>query len=169
MEVSMKISNIKTKSGKKYGISKLKHGFYQYEDRFYQFNYIPDKLKDSLHIKTYGNDKMISEEQECFSFECDEDIELYVIYPDKHPILPEWLKCYERMRMNITRTDSNPANLKGYFSLYKKVFKKGKVTLYGCSPQRMLGEEWYVETNGAGYCMYSVCVKPISYKDNKER
>ncbi len=157
----MKIQNIKTKSGKEYTINKLKSGYYQYEDRMYQFNYIPDELKGCIHIKTHGNDKMISENKECFIFECDRDIELYVIYPDKHFILPEWLKNYEKMRMNITRMDSNPANLKGYFSLYKTVFTKGKVTLYGCSPVEMLEEEWYLKTYGAGYCMYSVCLKNV--------
>ena len=157
----MNISNIKTTSGKCYGISKLKSGDYQYEDRLYQFNYIPDELNGHIHIKTHGDDKLISEDHECFSFECDEDVEVYVIYPDKHPELPKWLESFARMRMNVTRFDSMPDNLKGYFSIYKKVYPKGKITLYGCSPKKMLQEEWYVTSMGANYCMYSVCVRPV--------
>ncbi len=157
----MNISNIRTASGKSYGFGKLTTGDYQYEDRLYQFNYVPDELKEALHIKTHGNDKLISEDQECFSFECDEDIEVYVIYPDKQPYLPKWLESYERMRMNVTRIDSMCDCLKGYFSIYKRVFPKGKITLYGCSPNKMLQEEWYVESNGANYCMYRVALKPI--------
>lgn len=157
----MDISNIKTASGKSYGLGKLATGDYQYEDRLYQFNYVPDELKEAIHIKTHGNDKMISEDQECFSFECDEDIEVYVLYPDKQPVLPKWLESYERMRMNVTRIDSMCDCLKGYFGIYKKVFPKGKITLYGCSPNKMLQEEWYVESNGTNYCMYSVALKPI--------
>lgn len=90
-----------------------------------------------------------------------EDIEVYVIYPDKQPVLPKWLESYEKMRMNVTRIDSMCDCLKGYFSIYKKVFQKGEVTLYGCSPDNMLNEEWYVESKGANYCMYSVALKPI--------
>ena len=102
----MEISNMKTTSGKCYGIGRLKYGDYQYEDRLYQFNYVPEELKGELHIKTRGDDKLIGEDRECFSFECDEDIEVYVIYPDKHPEVPKWLEDYERMRMNVYKRKS---------------------------------------------------------------
>lgn len=157
----MNISNIKATSEKCYGFGKLTRGDYQYEDRLYQFNYVPEELNGHIHIKTHGNDKLISEDHECLSFECDDDIEVYVLYPDKHPYLPKWLESYERMRMNVTRIDSMADNLKGYFSIYKKVFPKGKIILYGCSPNKMLQEEWYVDSMGANYCMYSVCLKPV--------
>ena len=164
------IINIITASGKNYAVSKLVQGDYQYEDRLYQFDYVPSELCGADHIKTHGNDKMFSEHEECFSFESDCDIEVYVIYPDIHKELPVWLESYERVRMNVTRMDSTASNLKGYFSLYKKVFHKGKIVLYGCSPEKMLAEEWYVESGGATYCMYSVCVKPldISEKTNNK-
>ena len=162
----MYIGNIVTESGQCYGIGKLKRGDYQYEDRLYQFNFIPDELNGCIHIKTHGNDKMTSEENECFSFDCDEDIEVYVLYPDKHPELPKWLESYERTRMNVTRFDSMPDNLKGYFSLYKKTFKKGKVIFYGCSPEKLLKEEWYAASMGTNYCMYSVCIKSIQQLRN---
>jgi len=155
----MTIKNINAVSGKTYGMGKLLTGDYQYEDRLYQFDYVPDELKGCLHIKTQGNDKLISENEECFSFEIDEAADIYVLYPDKQPILPKWLENYEITRLKVTRLDSMCCNLKGCFSLYKKTFEKGKVIFYGCSPQKMLDEEWYVKSMGAGYCMYSVCVK----------
>ncbi|WP_105614559.1 hypothetical protein [Vallitalea okinawensis] len=156
----MNITKINASSGKHYGMGNLKRSDHQYQDRLYQFNYVPEELKGCVHIKTHGNDKLISEDHECFSFETDEAVEVYILYPDKQPYLPQWLEGYERMRMNVTRIDSIADNLKGYFSLYKKVFPKGKIVLYGCSPNKMLLEEWYVESNGANYCMYSVCLKP---------
>lgn len=164
----MKIGNIKTSSGKPYGLGELKTGGYQYEDRLYQFNYVPDELKGVVHIKTHGNDKLISENAECFSFESDEDVDVYVLYPDKQPFLPKWLEDFERTRMNVTRIDSISDNLKGYFGVYKKTFPKGKITLNGCSPDKMLQEEWYVSSNGANYCMYSVCIKPADKKEDKD-
>ena len=156
----MNIYNLMTSSGKSYGIGILKSGDHQYEDRLYQFNYVPEELNGHIHIKTHGNDKMICENLECFSFDSDEDIEVYILYPDKQPNLPKWLQSYERMRMNVTRIDSMSDNLKGYFGIYKRVFPKGRITLYGCSPEKMLQEEWYMTSNGANYCMYSVCVRP---------
>lgn len=157
----MNIKNISSASGKAYEIGGFQTGAYQYEDRLYQFNYVPDELKGCLHIKTHGNDKLISEDDECVTFEIDEPAEIYVIYPDKQSELPKWLEGFERTRLKATRMDSLSDNLKGYFSLYKKTFPKGKVTLYGCSPDKMLEEEWYVQSLGANYCMYSVCVKTL--------
>lgn len=156
----MNLSELTAASGKQYGLGKLESGDYQYEDRLYQFNSVPDELCGLLHIKTHGNDKLISENLECFSFLCDEDIEVYVLYPDKQPYLPKWLESYERMRMNVTRIDTRADNLKGYFGVYKKILPKGKVILNGCSSEKILQEDWYRETKGVNYCMYSVCIKP---------
>jgi hypothetical protein len=154
------ISNIVASSRKVYGINKLQRGDIQYEDRLYQFNYVPDELKRCLHIKTCGDDKLISEDEECMRFEIDASADIYVLYPDKQPILPKWLQSYEQTRMKVTRMDSISDNLKGYFCLFRKTYLKGTVILYGCSPNAMLDEDWYVESMGANYCMYSVCIKP---------
>lgn len=158
--ITMKIYDLSAVSQKKYELGLLLPGHYQYADRLYQFNYIPHDLMGCTHIITHGNDKLICEKDECFSFKCNEDTDVCVIYADKHPYLPKWLKSYERMRMNVTRIDTLVDNLKGYFSVYKKAFPAGKITLYGCSHTKMLAEDWYIETNGSNYCMYSVCVKP---------
>ena len=155
------IFDLQAESGKIYEISKLCTGDHQYVDRLYQFDYVPEQLQACLHIKTHGNDKMINEDDVCFSFETDQDIDVYVLYPDKQPVLPKWLEAFERMRLNVTRIDAMPSNLKGYFSLYRKSYKKGKVILLGNSPACMLEQDWYVETKGANYCMYSVCVKSL--------
>ncbi|QQO10395.1 hypothetical protein [Breznakiella homolactica] len=154
------ISNLCTASGKIYEIGKLVPSHHQYVDRLYQFDYVPDELSGCLHIKTHGDDKMINEDEVCFSFDSDQDIDVFILYPDKQPFLPKWLIEFERKRMNVTRMDSMASNLKGYFSIYKKQYKKGPVVLFGNSPSSMLAQNWYVETKGANYCMYSVCIKP---------
>ena len=154
----VKITSLSSASGKDYGINRLTLGEYQYMDRYYQFNYIPKELNGCTHIKTHGNDKLISEKDICVSFEVNCDIDLFVLYADKYPVLPEWLKSYERTRYNVTRHDSLPENLKGYFGLYRKSFSKGRVELLGCSPRMMLDEDWFVKSGGANYCMYSIAV-----------
>lgn len=158
----MEIRNLQAASGKTYGIGRLTRGDYQYEDRLYQFDYIPDELNGQLHIKTHGNDKLIPEDQACLTFECAEPVEVFVLYPDKQPCLPRWLQSWERRRLNVTRQDSQPDNLKGFFSIFSKIYPAGQVALGGNSPAGMLQQDWYVESMGANYCMYSVCVKPAA-------
>ncbi|GEM_PF-1967128 len=153
------VTNLKPVSGKSYGLNKLIPGEYQYMDRSYLFNYIPEELIGTVHIKTCGNDKLISENDTCVSFDVDCDVEVYVLFGDKWPEIPRWLNQFERVRLNVTRQDSRSDNLKGYFSLYRKVFPKGTITLYGCSPVEMLREEWFVKSMGANYCMYTIAVK----------
>ena len=154
------ISNLDSKSGQIYEIGKLLPSHHQYVDRLYQFDYVPKELSGCLHIKTHGNDKMISEDDPCFSFDSDQDVDVFILYPDKQPVLPKWLIEYERMRLNVTRLDSMPSNLKGYFSVYKKRYNKGHIVLFGNSPSCMLAQDWYIDTKGTNYCMYSVCIKP---------
>jgi len=157
----LKIININSTSGKQYALNKLVPGEYQYEDRHYQFNYIPDALKGCSHIKTHGNDKLINENDVCLTFEVNHPVNVFVLYADKFPVLPKWLGEYERTRYNITREDSTPGTLRGYFSLYKKQFVKGKITLFGCSQKAMLDEEWFVNSGGMNYYMYTIAVKKI--------
>ncbi|MBN2819756.1 MAG: hypothetical protein JXP36_12340 [Bacteroidales bacterium] len=153
------VSKLTSSRGKKYAINRIVSGGYQYMDRDYQFNYVPEELNGSLHIKTHGNDKLISENDTCFSFVCNCDIDVYILFADKFPVLPSWLNQFERTRLNVTRMDSNAANLKGYFSLYRKSFSKGQVVLNGCSPTSMLEKKGFVESMGSSYCMYTVVIK----------
>jgi len=155
----LEIKNLKSTSGKEYCINSLIPGEYQYMDRSYQFNYIPEEINGLTHIKTCGNDKLISEKDVCLSFDVNCVVDVYILFGDKFPIIPEWLKQFERMRLNVTRQDSKIDNLKGYFSLYRKTFPKGTVTLYGCSPVEMLEKELYVKSMGANYCMYTIAIK----------
>jgi hypothetical protein len=152
------ISKLSSASGKECGMNKLILGEYQYIDRQYQFNYIPKELNGCMHIKTHGNDKLIGENDICLSFEVNCDIDILILYADKFPLLPNWLDQYERTRLNVTRQDSRADNLKGYFGLYRKTFEKGLVKLFGCSPNKMLAEDWYKESGGANYCMYTVAI-----------
>ena len=150
-----------TASGKEYKVGKLQRGHYQYMDRQYQFDYVPKELDGCDHIMTCGRGKMISEQLPTFSFYTDTSVMVYILYPDKQPILPSWLKEFERMRWNVTRMDSQANNLKGYFSVFRKKYNAGEIVLGGNSPEVMLKEEEYVETRGAGYCMYTVAVHSV--------
>jgi hypothetical protein len=154
------ISNIQARSGNEYRQGLLKPGHLQYIGRNYQFNHCPEALDGAAHIMTFANDKMMPETEECFSFDVEEAVSVYILYPDKQPYLPAWMAGFDRMRWNVTRTDSMADNLKGYFGVYKRDYPAGTVTLYGNSPLRMLEEDWYVDSFGADYCMYSVCVAP---------
>lgn len=148
-----------TASGRKYGIGLLRTGHHQFMDRLYQFAYVPDEIVNCPHIITCGSDKMIPEDEWCFTLECDRPCTVYVLYADKQPELPVWLQDFERTRMNVTRMDSMPMTLKGYFSVYKKYFPAGEIRFGGNSPRKMIEEEWYSASRGTDYCMYSVAVR----------
>ena len=151
------IKNIHTATGKQYALNILRPGEYQYLDRSYQFNYVPDELIGCTHLKTCGDDKLISENKFCLSFEIGKPATIGIIFADKFPVIPNGLRGFESSRNKITRIDSLPSNLKGYFTVFQKEFAKGTVELKGCSPESMLTEE-YISTGGAGFCMYSVII-----------
>lgn len=142
-------------SGKPYSIGTLTYGALQYADREYRFAYIPRELQGCKFIMTHGNDKMMDEADVCFTVQTDRAYDVYILYPDKQPVIPVWLAEYERVRMNVTRTDSDPMTLKGYFSLYRKSFPAGRISFFGNSPKAMLADKTYVATGGTNYCMYS--------------
>ena len=109
---------------------------------------------------------MEQEDEPCYSIEVTRPCDIYVLYPDKQPVLPQWLKDYTRERKNVTRMDTRFDTLKGHFFLYRKSFPAGEILFYGNSSQIMLAEDWYRESNGANYCMYSVCggtLKNLNY------
>lgn len=159
LDNGLEIKDLKSASGKLYGLNTLIKGEYQYMDRSYQFNYIPKELEGVVHIKTCGDDKLISENDTCVSFNINCDADIFILYADKFPIIPNWLNEFERVRLNVTRQDSRISDLKGYFSLFRKTFRNGTVTLYGCSSCEMLKKDWFVQSSGGGYCMYSIAVK----------
>ena len=151
----------KVESGREYSVARFAPGELQYMDREYRFNYIPETLIGCCHIRTCGNDKLTPETERCFTVSVDTPVEIFILYPDKQPVIPKWLEGYERVRMNVTRLDSRADNLKGYFSLYKKAFPAGEITFYGNSPLKMLEQEWYETSGGINYCMYSVALKEM--------
>ena len=154
------IDGLTAASGKQYSLGKLETGHYQYNGRMYQFDYVPDALQGALHIMPHADDKMMPEGEVCCRFIATCPIWVCVLYPDIQPVLPAWLQEYERTRLNVTRQDSDAHTLKGYFSLYRKRFAPGIVTLFGNSPSAMLAADWYVFGFASGYCMYSACVVP---------
>ena len=149
----------KVESGKEYSVGKFLSNEPQYMDRDYIFSYIPEELRGCAHILTCGNDKLIPENEPCVTLKAERDVDVYVLYPDKQPVIPKWLESFERLRMNVTRIDSRSDNLKGYFTLFKKRYAAGLIKLYGNSPLEMLAQDWYVTSGGINYCMYSVAVK----------
>lgn len=150
-----------TASGRIYQMGTFSPGSKQYMDREYLFSYIPEELSGLPFVMTCGKDKMIPEDQWCFSLHIDHPCELYVIFADKHPYLPIWLEEYQRLRMNVARTDSHPETLKGYFSVYKKYFPAGDIILGGNSSKKLLEKQSYIETRGTDYCMYSVVIREL--------
>lgn len=148
-------------SGRDYQLGELRSGNCQYVDRLYQFSYVPQQLRGCVHVMTCGADKMISEDDWCFTLETDREYDVYVLYPDKQPVLPRWLESYERVRMNVTRVDSLAFSLKGYYSCYRKRFGPGEIRFYGNSPNAMLADDRYVQSRGNTYCMYSVALKEV--------
>lgn len=155
------IEIVKVNSGKVYAVGTFLPNELQYMDRDYVFNYIPEEVLGCAHILTCGNDKSLPETEPCFTLKIDREADVYVLYPDKQPVIPEWLESFERTRMNVTRVDSRADNLKGYFTLFKKRFPAGEVEFFGNSPLPMLAQSWYVESGGINYCMYTVAVKPV--------
>lgn len=154
------ISNLQVASGKEYQINynSLDKGSIQYIDRNYLFDYIPDFLRGENFIKTAGNDKMITENKLCFSFEINVPVTVYIVYADKLKILPKWLEEYNNIREKITRQDSNTSTLKGIFSLFSKDFEAGKISLGGNLADEMLDDQKFKDSGplGTNYCMYSV-------------
>ena len=159
------ICNLYAKSGKKY--STIENGFLtgqkQYIDRDYLFEYVPEQLSGCTYIQTAGNDKMIHEDDICFSFESSKPITVYIIYADKLLILPNWLNGYCNTREKVTRTDSNIKTLKGIFTLYAKDFEPGQVIIYGNLSPSMARDPKFLASGlmGENYCMYSVAVKEV--------
>ena len=110
-----------TASGRPYQLGELRPGHHQYVDRLYQFAYVPEELSGCPHVMTFGDDKMLPEDEPCFSLEVSRPCGVYVLYPDKQPYLPQWLTDWERVRMNVTRMDSQ---FKGLFFPVKKEFSR---------------------------------------------
>ena len=155
------IDIVETASGRTYGIGVFSPGSRQYMDREYLFSYIPEELLGLPLVMTCGKDKMISEDNWCFSIRTEYPCEVFVIFADKHPYLPVWLETYQRLRMNVTREDSHPKTLKGYFSVYKKCFPAGEIRFNGNSSNKLLERKSYIETRGTDYCMYSIVIREM--------
>jgi hypothetical protein len=153
------ISNLTTSSGK---IFKIKYdGFnidsLQYVDREYIFKIIPDSLKGKTLIMTAGNDKMYTEDEVCFSFDVNCDVNIYVLYGVKYPRVPDWLLSYKKTTFIVSRHDSSNETLKGIFNVYEKSFSKGKISINGCMLKELKTPE-FIKSGGSGYCMYSIVV-----------
>ena len=67
---------VKVESGREYSIGKFLPNELQYMDRDYTFNYIPEELKGCVHILTCGNDKLIPENEPCFTMKAEHDVEV---------------------------------------------------------------------------------------------
>jgi hypothetical protein len=158
----LKITELHAASGKTYEINEggFVPGGLQFVDRDYQFNYVPQPLKGLTTIKTAGNDKLIPEDQPCLSFRVNVPVTVYVLYGDKLRFLPSWLAGFSNTRWKATRQDTNPATLKGLFTLFAKDFPPGVVILNGNLSKQMAQDEEFQRMKGSTFCMYSVVVAP---------
>ena len=158
----------KVESGKEYSVGKFMAGEFQYMDRDYRFNYIPKELKGCVHIRTCGNDKLPPRNRALLYDESRARCRGLCFISRQQPVIPKWLESFQRLRMNVTRVDSRSDNLKGYFTLFKKSFPAGYITLYGNSPLDMLAQDWYITSGRINYCMYSVVVNGKTSINTKE-
>lgn len=158
----LKITDLHAASGKTYEVNEggFVPGALQFVDRDYQFNYVPQPLKGLTTVKTAGNDKFIPEDQPCLSFRVNVPVTVYVAYGDKLRFLPAWLSEFSNTRWKVTRLDTNPATLKGIFTLFAKDFPAGVVTLNGNLSKQMAGDGEFQRMKGSTFCMYSVVVAP---------
>jgi hypothetical protein len=155
------ISHLRTASGLEYLIDYdgIEAGKLQYVDRNYKFDYVPDIVWGCPHIRTHGNDKKINENDPCFSFDVAVPITVFCVYSDKLRELPNWMFDFIDTREKVTRTDSNTSTLKGIFTLFKKDFEPGTITLKGNLSSIMAKDADYLDMEGMNYCMYSVVLK----------
>ncbi len=154
------LTDLKAASGKAY---QIKHnGFHvdgnQYIDRDYEFSKVPESLQGKTLIMTAGNDKMYEEHETCFTFYANKDIIVHIIYADKYPVNPVWLDSFEKTNLQVLRKDSSFETMKGVFTVYSKKFTAGEIEIKGCLGKGMKTPE-FVESEGSGYCMYSVVVE----------
>jgi len=160
--LELQITELRAASGKPYSVQygQFVPGGSQYIDRDYTFNYIPEFLQGQTLIKTAGDDKHIPEDQPCLSFRVNRPVTVYVVYGDKLRMLPAWLREFTDTRWRVTRKDTNPANLKGSFTLFAKDFPAGRITLNGNLSKPMAEDAEFKRMKGGTFCMYSVVVAP---------
>ncbi|MBN1314107.1 MAG: hypothetical protein JXA42_01520 [Anaerolineales bacterium] len=157
------IADMVVSSGKDYVIDQtgLAPGSLQYIDRDYTFDYIPGEVLNVTHIRTAGDDKMIDENDLCFSFRVNVPVTVYVLYADRLHLLPGWLQQYRDTRLKVTRTDSDTSTIKGIFSLFARDFDPGLVEINGNLSRAMAADPVFSSNVplGGTYCMYSVAVQ----------
>jgi len=156
----LKITNLKASSGKIYLVkySSFNIDSLQYIDREYRFKEIPDFLIGKTLIMTAGNDKMFEEHEICFSFNVNKNVIIHVLYADKYPVLPKWLKKFKKTDKKVYRNDSSFETIKGIFTVYSKKYRKGNIKINGCLGKGIKTPE-FVSNGGSGYCMFSVVVE----------
>ena len=159
-KVELKITDLHAASGKAYVVKEggFVPGGPQFVDRNYQLSYVPQPLKGLTTLLTAGDDKFIPEDQPCLSFRVNVPVTVYVVYGDKLRFLPSWLSEYSNTRWKVTRQDTNPATLKGIFTLFAKEFPAGVITLNGNLSKPMASDEEFLRMKGSTFCMYSVVV-----------
>jgi hypothetical protein len=158
----IEITQLKAASGKPYLVA---HGGFapdgkQYIDRDYTFNCVPEFLKGATLIQTAGDDKFFVEDQPTLSFRVNVPVTVYIVYGDKLRVLPAWLRNWTDTRWKVTRRDTNPTTLKGYFTLFAKDFPAGEIRLLGNLSNEMANDPAFKKLKGSTYCMYSVVVAP---------
>ncbi len=146
--VALSVSNVKAASGKSYKVfnAGTKLGSITYSDRDYKLSSsIPAAINGATYIQTANNDKFASLGSSSFlTFDVNTDVDVYVAYDnDKDLIRPSWLTG--SFTNTGTKVYSSYHDLN--YSLYRKSFAKGRVTL-GANTTR--------STDGSMYLVFIV-------------
>ncbi|MBM3241768.1 hypothetical protein FJZ31_36295 [Candidatus Poribacteria bacterium] len=131
----VKITNIKVGSGKEYKVGDGPFDLNKkyYIDRDYVATSMPDEIKGAQWIMTANDDKS-SSGADFLTFEIDKPAIVWMAHDsrgekEKGGVPPKWLsdefKHHPDLKIDVTDTNM------GFFTLWEKEFKKGKVTLGG--------------------------------------
>jgi hypothetical protein len=122
--VVLQVENV-NRSGYEVSNYNLQPGEKLYVDRNFVYLTGPAALADKTFIKTKNDDKQ-SAGDSFLTFTINKDCTVYVVHDDLVSPKPSWLSEFTDTNENVT-ADNNP----GIFSLYRKDFPAGMVTLGG--------------------------------------
>ena len=132
---------ITSTSPTQYAWDVLDIGAFQYIDRTYTFDTVPQTYVGVDYLKTANNDKGTTGDT-FVTFDVNQGVQVYVAHDDRITAKPGWLSSFADTGDNLTTSRGNG------FSLLVKEFAAGTVTLGG--------------NEGTDMSMYTVVVRPQS-------
>ena len=144
---SLSVSGLQVASGKSYKVlaGGTQAGAVAYTDRTYKLSTIPSAINGATFIRTANDDKFASLGSSSFlSFDVNQGVDIYVAFADDPDLLkPSWLTNSFQSTSTKLTTDREGLT----YTLYKKSFAKGKVTL---------GSNTTKATDGSMYLVFIV-------------